>query len=211
MNNSQEKQNLPGIGRIEAFSDGVIAFAITLMVLGLIDPARAFFDSGNFSHSSALLGEPLLVYVLSFVMIAIMLVNHQDLMRRAPHVTPALYWLNMVLLFWITLVPVSTAALGAHLFQPLAIAFYGAVLTGCSLVFTLLHHRIIAIRAREHAMVIRRQPLLYSNLISTILYAASIPLAFVSVYLPLAIFVIIPCAYFFPRYEFERPVKMNKG
>jgi uncharacterized membrane protein len=203
MKELSEKQDLPGTGRIEAFSDGVIAFAITLMVLQLIDPALAFFNDGNFSHISTLLGEPLLVYILSFIVIAIMLVNHLSLMRLAPHTTPTLFWLNVHVLFWITLVPVSTAALGAHLFQPLAIAFYGAVLTGSALAFTLLHHCVTVMRARGSAISILRTPALRRNFIATALYGVSIPLAFVSPYLSLAIFVIIPCVYFLPRYEIE--------
>jgi uncharacterized membrane protein len=209
MKDLSEKETPPGIGRVEAFSDGVIAFAITLMVLELIDPALAFFNDGNFSHISPMLGEPLLVYILSFVMIAIMLVNHQDLMHRAPHATPTLFWLNMHLLFWITLVPVSTAALGAHLFQPIAAAFYGAVLTGSALAFTLLHRCVAVLRAGGGTVSILRSPLLHSNLIATVLYGVSIPLAFVSPYLSLAIFVIIPCAYFLPRYDVERPTKTD--
>lgn len=203
--NTLQKQNLPGTDRIEAFSDGVIAFAITLMVLGLIDPTLAFFNNGDISQISTMLGEPLLVYILSFIVIAIMLVNHHDLMRRAPHSTPALYWLNAHLLFWITLVPVSTAALGAHLFQPLAIVFYGAVLTGTALAFTLLHRCVVAIGAEGGTIPASHIPLLRGNLFSTILYALSIPLAFVSPYISLAIFVIIPCIYFLPRYGSGRP------
>ena len=209
MKDMSEKQNLPVTDRIAAFSDGVIAFAITLMVLQLIDPALAFFNGGNFSHISKILGEPLLVYILSFIVIAIMLLNHQSLMRLAPHATPRLFWLNAHLLFWTTLVPVSTAALGAHLFQPLAIAFYGTVLTGSALAFTLLHHCVTAMRAKGNAISVFRTPALRENFIATALYAISIPLAFVSPYISLAIFVIIPCIYFFPRYEFEHPVNMG--
>jgi len=209
MKDLPEKQNPPGIGRIESFSDGVIAFAITLMVLGLIDPALAFFNDGIFSHISTILGEPLFVYVLSFIVIAIMLVNHQSLMRLAPHSTPALFWLNAHLLFWITLVPISTAALGAHLFQPLAIAFYGAVFAGSAFAFTLLHRCVAMLKARGGTISVLRSPLLRSNVVATMLCAATIPLAFVSPYISLAIFVIIPCAYFLPRYDFARPVKTD--
>jgi uncharacterized membrane protein len=209
MKDIPEKQNPPGIGRIESFSDGVIAFAITLIVLELLDPALSFFNNGNFSDISAMILKPLLVYILSFIMIAIMLVNHQDLMRRATHATPKLFWLNTHLLFWITLVPVSTAVLGAHLFQPLAIAFYGLVLTGSALAFTLLHRCVAILRRGSGTVSVLHSPLLHSNLIATILYAASIPLAFVSPYLSLVIFVIIPCAYFFPRYDFGHPTKIN--
>jgi uncharacterized membrane protein len=203
MNHLSEKQNLPGTDRIEAFSDGVIAFAITLMVLELIDPALAFFNNGNASGISTMLGEPLLVYILSFTVIAIMLVNHQSLMRLAPHATPTLFWLNAHLLFWTTLVPVSTAILGEHLFQPLAVAFYGTVLTGSALAFTLLHHYVVVMRAQGKAISVFRAPALRRNFIATALYAVSIPLAFVSAYFSLAIFAIIPCIYFLPRYEKE--------
>src|SRR5258706_10186747 len=96
----------PGTARIESFSHGVIAIVITVMVLELKLP-----DDVYATHS--LLGivelatPKILVYILSFVVIAIFLVNHHSLMREAPHATPSLYWWNAHLLFWISLIPFS--------------------------------------------------------------------------------------------------------
>src|SRR5215475_19288 len=128
----------PGTGRIETFVDGVVAILITIMILELKIPA-AVFSQGRLDAVLSEFGPELAVYALSFIVIAIMLVNHHMLMRAATHATTTLYWWNANLLFWMSLIPLSTAALGDAPGQPLAVAFYGAVLTANSISFTLLH------------------------------------------------------------------------
>jgi uncharacterized membrane protein len=189
----------PGTGRIETFVDGVVAILITIMILELKLPA-AVFSQGRIEDVLAEFGPKLAVYVLSFVVLAIMLLNHHMLMRAATRATNTLYWWTANLLFWMSLIPLSTAALGDAPRQPLAIAFYGAVLTANSVSFTMLHRCAACLGDRDgrldriHVLIIRKDWFFSS------LYAASVPLAFVSVYASMAIFLIVPAAYFFPEF-----------
>jgi TMEM175 potassium channel family protein len=189
----------PGTGRIETFVDGVVAIIITIMVLELKIPAQ-LFSEGRIGDVLAEFGPKLAVYALSFLVIAIMLINHHTLMRAATRATPTLYWWNANLLFWMSLIPLSTAALGDALIKPLAVAFYGAVLTANAASFSLLHRCAACLGDRDgrlddlHRLIIRK------DWFFTALYAASVPAAFASVYISIAIFLIVPAAYFFPEF-----------
>ena len=109
-------------GRIEAFSDGVIAIILTIMVLELRVPADA-------SPKALLAVLPLfLVYALSFLTVAIMWVNHHHYLKSARHADSALLWANNTLLFWMSLIPFATRYLGQNLSAPLPIALYGGLL-----------------------------------------------------------------------------------
>src|SRR5436309_2277471 len=120
-------EKVPGTGRIEAFSDGVIAIIITIMILELKVPAESITRE-NLAGVVRDLGPNLLVYALSFLIVAIMLLNHHMIMRIADRATNGLYWWNANLLFWMSLIPLATAAFGEAPTEPLAVAFYGAVL-----------------------------------------------------------------------------------
>jgi uncharacterized membrane protein len=182
----------PGTGRIETFVDGVVAILITIMILELKIPA-AVFSEGRVQDVLAEFGPKLAVYVLSFVVLAIMLLNHHMLMRAATRATNTLYWWTANLLFWMSLIPLSTAALGAAPRQPL-------VLTATAVSFTMLHRCAACLGDaagkldRIHVLVIRK------DWFFTALYAASVPVALVSVYASMAIFLIVPAAYFFPEF-----------
>jgi uncharacterized membrane protein len=189
----------PSTGRIETFVDGVVAIIITIMVLELRIPADTLVQ-GDIGDVLSDFGPKFAVYVLSFVMVAIFLLNHHMLMRAATHATNTLYWWNAVLLFWMSLIPLATAVIGDAPTQPLAVAFYGAVLCATSVAFTFLH-RCAACRAdkdgkldRLHTLTIRK------DWFFTGLYGLSVPLAFVSIYASMAIFLINPAAYFFPEF-----------
>ncbi|HVV94668.1 MAG TPA: TMEM175 family protein [Hyphomicrobiales bacterium] len=184
----------PGTGRIEAFSDGVIAIIITIMVLELRAPAEAF-ASGHVATVIAALGPNLVIYALSFFLVAVMLVNHHGLMRVAPRATTALFWWNANLLFWMSLIPLSTAVFGAYPKLPLAVAFYGAVLAANSISFTQLHRCVDLI---DGELLPKQRKLLIRDTATTALFALSVPLAYVSVYLSWAIFAILPAVYFAP-------------
>jgi uncharacterized membrane protein len=194
-----ETDKPPGTGRIEAFSDGVIAIIITIMVLELRLPADLFYG-GHLMEVLAAFWPRLVVYGFSFLVVAILLINHHVLLRAAPHSTTALYWWNANLLFWMSLIPLSTGVLGNAPGQPAAVAFYGLVLTATALSFTLLHRCAVLIGSKTgkldqiHLVIIKKDSFF------TALYALSVPLAFVSIYISMAIFVIVPAAYFFPEF-----------
>jgi uncharacterized membrane protein len=187
----------PKTSRIEAFSDGVIAIVLTIMVLELKLPEHA----GEHGLWLSLL-EPLLPklvpYIMSFIVIAIMWVNHHGLLNNARRADNAVLWCNNHLLFWMSLIPVSTAFLGDHPFEPLALAAYGFVLTGSSTAFTLLRWCVTR-DERGHLSALHAASV-KKSVIATLIYGASMPLAFASVYLSMAIFVLIPAIFILPEF-----------
>ena len=197
--NEEPAEKPPGTGRIETFVDGVVAILITIMILELKLPAEVF-SQGRMDAVIAEFAPKLIVYALSFIILAIMLLNHHMLMRAATHATNALYWWNANLLFWMSLVPLSTAALGDVPREPLAVAFYGAVLTANAISFTLLYRCAARVGGVDGKLSDLHQTIIKKNWFFTGLYAASMPVAFVSIYAAMAIFVLVPAAYFFPEF-----------
>src|SRR6266498_1771665 len=127
---------------LEAFSDGVIAIIVTIMVLELRAPAQP-------TWSALLKIAPIfLSYGLSFLVVAIMWVNHHHLIHAVRTVTARLLWSNLYLLFWMSLVPFVTDYLGKNYHEPLAVALYGLDLVLCSSAFYLL--RIVLVQQDRH-------------------------------------------------------------
>ena len=186
-------------GRLTAFSDGVIAIIITIMVLELKAP-----------HEPSLQGllklvPVLLSYTISFVIVAIYWINHHHLLSTAEHVNGRILWANIHLLFWMSLIPWASAYAGENHGASLAVALYGGLSTACSGAFLLLRCAIFTkLRAdsrgaRFHQAAVRK------NILSMSLMALSAPLAFVSV--PLAVLVILfpPVMHFMPDRRLESP------
>jgi uncharacterized membrane protein len=181
--------------RLEAFSDGVIAVIITIMVLDLKVPHVVTLDA------LLTVAPSLLVYGLSFAVVAIFWVNHHHLIEKCKHADPAVLWSNNNLLFWMSLIPFATAYLGENCHAPLAVATYGAAMTVTSAAFTFL--QIVVGRQgpedEQRKMVFAKMNRKAGYSVS--LYAASVALAFVSVNVAFAIFVLIPLLYFWPEYR----------
>jgi uncharacterized membrane protein len=178
--------------RIEAFSDGVMAILITIMVLELKaphDPTPA---------SLARMWPTFFAYVLSFVIIAIYWVNHHHLIHLVSRVDAMILWANMNLLFWISLIPWVTVYLGDNHALPFPVALYAAVSTAGALSFFLLR---ASIARHHHELDFKRlnRKMARKNLIAIVIYVAAIAVAFV--YTPLAIILIAtPAAmYFLPE------------
>ncbi len=186
-----------GTNRLEAFSDGVIAVIITIMVLELKVPA----DS-SFAAMRALAPE-FLSYLLSFLVVAIMWVNHHHMIHSARWADARLLWSNNLLLFWMSLVPFVTAFMGNHSRDPRAVALYGVVLTLCSLSFVLLRSAIIGHHLENPEMVQYHRSIQAKNLYSLLLYSSAAPLAFVDVRISFAIFVFVAVSYFVPERKLE--------
>jgi uncharacterized membrane protein len=192
-------------GRLEAFSDGVIAIIVTIMVLELRAPSQP---------TLAALGKVAPVFIsygLSFLVVAIMWVNHHHLIHAVHGVTARLLWTNIYLLFWMSLVPFVTDYLGKNYREPLAVALYGLDLVLCSSAFYFL--RIILVRqdrqdsglAEYHAAIQRK------NAFSAALYLLSVPLAYVSIYASFFIFALIPAMYFLPEKKLAGGHDSNMG
>ena len=161
-----------GKGRLEAFSDGVLAVLITIMVLELKVPHGAGWQTV----------EPLLpaflTYVLSFVYLGIYWNNHHHMLHTVDRINGAILWANLHLLFWLSLVPFTTGWMGENHFAPLPTAVYGAVLLMSGLAFLVLEKAIIRHQG-EHSKLKAAVGNDAKGRASAILYATAIPLAFV--------------------------------
>lgn len=153
-------------GRLEAFSDGVIAIIITIMVLELQPP------HGTEAADLAGVLPGWLRYALSFVYVGIYWVNHHALFERVAKVDGAALWANLHLLFWMSLIPYVTAWAGEHPMAPVPVALYGVVLLLCSISFMLLSWRL-DVEAGKHPMAWGSR----KNRVSILLYAAAILLS----------------------------------
>ena len=182
-----------GTGRLEAFSDGVIAVIITIMVLELHAPHEA--------APAALVAvlPGFLLYALSFLMVAIMWINHHQIFRHARSASPGLIWSNAFLLFWMSMVPFATAFLGQHPLAAVALALYAAVLVLCSSGFLLIQSALACQNRKNEESLCFFGRIRVKAGMGLTLYALAGVAAFWSPYPALAIFVLIPAAYFLPE------------
>jgi uncharacterized membrane protein len=184
-----------GKGRIEAFSDGVIAIIITIMVLELRPPEgenwRAIFD----------LWPVFLSYVLSFVNVGIYWSNHHHMLSRVTRVDGRILWLNLHLLFWLSLMPFATAVMGEGAFSRFGVALYGADLFLCSAAYSLLVRAFRALHGPESdfAHAVGRD---VKGVGSALGYAAGFGLSFLSPALGLAVYAGVTAMWFIPDRRF---------
>ncbi len=178
--------------RLEAFSDGVIAIIVTIMVLELRAPAQPTWPA-------LLKVAPVFIsYGFSFLVVSIMWVNHHHMIHAVRNVTARLLWSNLNLLFWMSLIPFATDFLGKNYHAPMAVALYGLDLTLCSAAFVLLRMELIRqepdFEMKEYHRAIQRK-----NALSFFLYLSTIPIAHLSVFAAFFVFVLIPAIYFLPE------------
>ena len=179
--------------RLEAFSDGVIAIIITIMVLELHTPAEP-------TLTALLKVSPIfLSYALSFLVAAIMWANHHHLVHAVHSVTARLLWSNLYLLFWMSLIPFVTDYVGKNYRVPMAAALYGLDLFMCATGFYFLRVELIRQSGSDTAMREYHEGIQRKNALSGALYLLAVPLAYISVYASFFIFVLIPAMYFLPE------------
>ena len=180
-------------GRLEAFSDGVIAIIVTIMVLELHAPSQPTL--------AALwkVAPIFLSYALSFLVVAIMWVNHHHLIHAVHKVSARLLWSNLYLLFWMSLVPFVTDYLGKNYREPMAVALYGLDLAMCASAFYLLRIILIEQDRLDSGLTEYHTSIQRKNTFSGILYLLSVPLAYVSIFVSFFIFALIPAMYFLPE------------
>src|SRR5436309_12050207 len=159
-------------GRMEAFSDGVIAIIITIMVLEMKVP------HGDSATDLLPLLPTFLSYVLSFLYVGIYWNNHHHMMHATTAVSGAILWANLHLLFWLSLVPFTTGWMGENHFSPVATAIYGTVLLCAGVAYYILQTTIIRAQGPHSTLgaAVGRD---LKGKISPLVYAAAIPLAFV--------------------------------
>jgi uncharacterized membrane protein len=186
-------------GRLEAFSDGVIAIIITIMVLELHVPHGADWQD------LLPLAPIFFCYVLSFVFIGIYWNNHHHLLQVVKHVDGRVLWANMLLLFWLSLVPFATAWMGENDFSTAPVAVYGAVLLAAAISFTILTQVLIALHGRDSTLgrAVNRNA---KGRISLVAYAAAIPLAVISPLWSCTLFVLIALIWFIPDRRIEHTI-----
>jgi uncharacterized membrane protein len=186
-------------GRLEAFSDGVIAVIITIMVLELKPPHGTDLE--------ALRGTlpTFLAYVLSFIYVGIYWNNHHHLLRAAKGIDGRAMWFNLALLFWLSLVPFTTSWLGENPSAAVPTALYGVVLLGNAVAFTLLQFALIAVDGRDTALAkaVERD---VKGKASVLLYIAGIAFAFVSPIISDGLFIIVALTWFIPDRRMESAI-----
>jgi uncharacterized membrane protein len=184
-------------GRLEAFSDGVIAIILTIMVLELRPPhGTAFADLGP-------LWPKLLSYLLSYVNVAIYWNNHHHLLHAVERVNGRVLWANLALLFWLSLVPFTTAWMGEQAPAPATVAVYGTVLLLAGTSYFVLARVLLGLHAPGSALA-RAIGADRKGQVSVLAYAASIPLAFLSPWLSLVCIVGVAVLWLVPDSRLER-------
>ena len=183
-------------GRLEAFSDGVIAILITIMVLELRIPHGA-----DWAALRPLL-PVFLTYVLSFVILGIYWNNHHHMLHAAERISGKVLWANQHLLFWLSLVPFVTGWMGENHFAPLPTAVYGFVMLAASVAYFILARTLVAAQG-PHSRLAAALGSDTKGMLSTALYAAAIPLAFVNQWISDAIYVFVALIWLVPDRRIE--------
>jgi uncharacterized membrane protein len=184
-------------GRMEAFSDGVIAILITIMVLELAIP-----------HEADLIALRPLVpvfvsYVLSFIFLGIYWNNHHHLLQAVKSVDGRILWANLHLLFWLSLIPFVTGWMGENPFEPWPVALYGVVLLFAAIAYVILARSLVSLHGRDSvlATALGRD---FKAKISLVLYIVAIPLSFINSWLSFGLYVIVAVIWLIPDRRIER-------
>lgn len=186
-----------GTNRLEAFSDGMMAIFITIMVLEFNVP------EGSSAHDLLPLVPKVMSYVLSFIYVGIYWNNHHHLFHTVKHVSGAMLWANLHLLFWLSLIPFTTAWMGENHFAPLPMALYGAVLLMSALAWYLMQHTIIRKQGPQSTLKKALGKDLKGKL-SAVLYIVAIACAFLLPAVSGALYALVACIWLIPDRRFER-------
>lgn len=187
------QEGQPGVGRVEAFSDGVIAIIITIMVLELKAP-----EEPGVEHLWRL--WPVFVaYALSFAYVGIYWVNHHRLFGHAKRVTNSLVWFNLLLLFALSLIPFSTAYLGAQHFSRDATLVYLASMLFPGLAYVPLQKVITATGSQSDAAQTYHRQTTRKGIVAVVIYALGMPLSFVSPWAGIGCALLVAILWFLPK------------
>ena len=186
-------------GRLEAFSDGVIAIIITIMVLELHVP------HGDTMRDLVPMLPVLLSYILSFVNVGIYWNNHHHMLYAAERINGGILWANLHLLFWLSLMPFATAWMGENHFAQWPVILYGIVLVMNGLAYVILC-RLLIREAGENSPLAIALGSDWKGSLSVIIYALAIGLAFVDPRLALGLYVVVAVMWFIPDRRIEKKV-----
>jgi uncharacterized membrane protein len=186
--------------RLEAFSDGVLAIIITIMVLELKVPHGA-----DWAALKPLL-PVFLSYVLSFVYVGIYWNNHHHLLKACRHVNGGILWANLHLLFWLSLFPFVTGWMGENHFTPLPTALYGAVLLIAAIAYSILQSLIVQEQGGKETKLAQSLGKDWKGKLSPVLYATAIGLSFIQPWLAGCVYVFVALMWLVPDKRIERVV-----
>jgi uncharacterized membrane protein len=184
-------------GRLEAFSDGVIAVIITIMVLEMKPPS---------SPSAAALvstAPAFLTYLLSFVFVGIYWNNHHHLLHTAHHINGSILWANLHLLFWLSLAPFVTAWMGQNHLAPGPVAAYGGVLLCAAVAYFVLTRALLSAHGKDSKLA-KALGNDFKGKVSMLIYAAATPLAFVHPLLSCLLCVLVAIMWLVPDRRIEK-------
>lgn len=189
-----------GTNRLEAFSDGVMAIIITIMVLELRVP-----------HGTELIDlKPLvpkfLSYVLSFIYVGIYWNNHHHMFQATERVGGAVLWANLHLLFWLSLIPFVTGWMGENHFAALPTALYGVVLLMAAIAYVILQFAIIRVQGKD-SILLRAVGKDWKGKASVVLYVAAITSTFFNPWIACAFYAVVALIWFIPDRRIERTMK----
>ena len=190
--------------RLEAFSDGVLAIIITIMVLELKVP-----HATELAALKPILPH-LLSYVLSFIYLGIYWNNHHHLFQATEQVSGGILWANLHLLFWLSLFPFTTDWVGESRLAPTPTAVYGFVLLMAAIAYLILERAIIAKEGRD-SLVARAIGQDWKGKLSAVLYFVAIPLAFVGAWIAGALYVFVALLWLIPDRRIERKLEKRKA
>jgi len=188
-----------GKGRLEAFSDGVLAIVITIMVLELKVP------EGHDLGSLRPILPVFLSYMMSFVFVGIYWNNHHHLLQAAREVDGRILWANLHLLFWLSLAPFVTGWMGESSFAAWPVALYGVVFLGAGVAYYILTRCLIARHGTASALAAALGRDVKGKL-SLVFYASGIPLAFVATWLAMALYIIVAAIWLVPDRRIEKAI-----
>ena len=189
-----------GKGRLEAFTDGVVAIIITIMVLEMKVPHGT--DFATLSESVPVLSA----YILSYVNVGIFWANHHHMMHATGHIDGKALWANLFLLFWLSLVPFVIRWIDEAGLLALPVAAYGVVLFMAAVAYNLLQRAIVARNGHSSALAVALGSDVKGKL-SLAIYAASVPLAFLEPAISIALYVLVALMWLVPDRRIESAMK----
>ncbi|MES2862833.1 MAG: TMEM175 family protein [Bacteroidota bacterium] len=186
--------------RLEAFSDGVLAIIITIMVLEFKVPSDTTFEA------VILLSHKFLSYILSFIYVGIYWNNHHHMMHTVKSVNGKILWANLHLLFWLSLIPFATAWIGEHHFASFPMMLYGIILLMNGIAFNILQYQIICSHGKSSdlAKAVGKD---YKGKLSVILYLIAVVLTKYYVVISGAIYILVALFWLIPDKRIERTLK----
>jgi len=192
-----------GKGRLEAFSDGVLAIIITIMVLEMKVP-----HGDNLSDLKPLL-PVFLSYILSFIYIGIYWNNHHHMLHVVHKVTGTILWTNTHLLFWLSLVPFATSWMGENNFSTWPVVLYGVILLMASIAYYFLAHSLINVHGKEStlATALGKDR---KGIISSIIYVIGIGLSFIHPFIGFGMYVVVAVIWFLPDRRIEKKLEQTQ-